>query len=284
MTKSKKQHQTVDTGEVQEAKKRATQKSKQKSNSQGLDDKTSCKSKQTKSNDEVLARGEKEAETEVVNLKAMRGALRIKGSGKLKPKNANQTPKRLATLMEAASKPASQGLETNLTYNKCVVSFAIRVDKGKDTKAGFDKKVISGLSFIQTYINKHAAFFAIDKSDSSRPPIWEKADLSAFQVILRQYFDIPNERAFNNVNRDGSRVIKRSAVMGISEDPQKCLDEAAGDSRHMGCTIFYKQCQVVNTIARQILLGAPNSIKEQSIQQIMDNKLVELELQLLSKQ
>ncbi len=54
-------------------------------------------------------------------------------------------------------------------------------------------------------------------------------------------------------------------VGGKGGDPQKCLDEAAGDLRHMGSAIFYKQCQEVNTIARQILLGAPNSIKEQSI-------------------
>ncbi len=122
----------------------------------------------------------------------------------------------------------TQELATKVTYNKCVVSFAIRVDKGKDTKAGFDKKVITGLSFIQTYIDKHATFFAIDQSDSSRPPIQEKADLPAFQVILQRYFDIPNERAFNNVNQDVGRVIKGSAVMGFSTDPQKYLDEAAG--------------------------------------------------------
>ena len=61
--------------------------------------------------------------------------------------------------------------------------------------------------------------------------------------------------------------------MGFSADPQKCLDEAAGDLRHMGCAIFCKQCQEVNTIFWQILLGVPNSIKEQSIHQVMDNKL-----------
>ena len=115
----------------------------------------------------------------MVNLEAMRGALRTKGSGTKKLKEANQTPKKLATFAEAASTPVTQEPTIEVTYNKCVVSFAIRVDKGKDTKAGFDKKVITGLSFIQTYIYKHAAFFAIDKSDSSRPPIQEKADLPA---------------------------------------------------------------------------------------------------------
>ncbi len=170
----------------------------------------------------------------MVNLEAMRGALRTKGSGTKKQKEANQTPKKLATFMEATSTPATQEPATKVTENKCILFFAIRVDKGKDTKAGFDKKVITRLPFIQTYIDKHAAFFVVDKSDSSRPPIWEKADLPAFQVILQQYFKIPNERAFDNVNQEGGRVIKGSVVMGFSADPPKCLDEAAGDLRHMG--------------------------------------------------
>ena len=52
MTQSKKQQQTVNSGKVQEAKKRAPPKSKQKLNSQYSDNETSCRSKQTKSNDE----------------------------------------------------------------------------------------------------------------------------------------------------------------------------------------------------------------------------------------
>ncbi len=152
-------------------------------------------------------------------------------------------------------------------YNKCIVAFAIRVDKGKYTKVGFDKKNVAALSFLQTYINKHAAFFSIDKSDPSRPPIKEKAYVPTFQVILRRYFDIPNKRAFDSVNQDGGRVIKGSAVMGFSLDPQKCLEEASGDLRHMGCAIFYKQCQEDSTVARQVLLGAPNTFKENIIKQ-----------------
>jgi hypothetical protein len=75
-----------------------------------------------------------------------------------------------------------------------VVAFAIRVDKGKDTKAAFDKKIVAALSFLQNYIDRHATFFSFDKPDSSRPPIKEKADVPAFQVILRKYFNIPNNR------------------------------------------------------------------------------------------
>jgi hypothetical protein len=72
---------------------------------------------------------------------------------------------------------------------------------------------------LQNYINKHATFFSIDASDSSRPPIKEKGDVPAFQVILRKYFDIPNKRAFDSVNQDGGGAIKGSAIGGVSLDP-----------------------------------------------------------------
>jgi hypothetical protein len=71
--------------------------------------------------------------------------------------------------------------------------------------------------------------------------------------------------------------------MGFSLDPQKCLEEAVGDLRHMGCTIYYKQCQEVNTIARQLLLGAPNTIDKEMIKQTLDEELKLVEQKLLSK-
>jgi hypothetical protein len=49
----------------------------------------------------------------------------------------------------------------------------------------------------------------------------------------------------------------------------------------MGCTLFYKQCQEVSTIARQILLGAPNTIEEDIIKQTIDEKLKLVEQKLL---
>ena len=66
-------------------------------------------------------------------------------------------------------------------------------DKGKDTQARFGKKFIAALSFLQAHIDMNSLFFAIDESDSSRPPLKEKADLPVYQVILRRYFAIPNE-------------------------------------------------------------------------------------------
>jgi hypothetical protein len=102
-----------------------------------------------------------------------------------------------------------------------VVAFAIRVDKGKDTKAAFNKKIVAALSFLQNYINRHAAFFSFDELDLSRPPIKEKADVPAFQVILHKYVDIPNDRAFDSVNQDSGRVINSLSSMDGCDRPLK---------------------------------------------------------------
>jgi hypothetical protein len=71
--------------------------------------------------------------------------------------------------------------------------------------------------------------------------------------------------------------------MGFSLDPQKILEEASGDLRYMGCTIFYKQCQEVSTVARQILLGAPNTTEENIMKQTLDKELKLVEQKLLSE-
>ncbi len=55
-------------------------------------------------------------------------------------------------------------------------------------------------------------------------------------------------------------MIKGSAVMGFSLNPNECLDDAAGDLRMMGCSLFYKKCQEVDTVSKLILLGVPNPI------------------------
>ncbi len=106
-------------------------------------------------------------------------------------------------------------------------------------KRGFDKKLMEGLGFMQPYINKHASFHPIGK-DQTVKPIREKTDMPKYQVTMRNYFSIPNQRAFDNVSQDGGKDIKGSAVMGFSTfstDPQTCLDDASGDLRMMGCAI-----------------------------------------------
>ncbi len=43
--------------------------------------------------------------------------------------------------------------------------------------------------------------------------------------------------------------------MVFRENPQNCLEDAAGDLRMMGCVIFYKKCQELDTVTSQILIG-----------------------------
>jgi hypothetical protein len=98
---------------------------------------------------------------------------------------------------------------------------------------------------------------------------------------MRNYFNIPNPMAFSNVTQDNGRVIKGSAIMGFSSDPKNILDDAAGDLRTMGCSLFYKKCQEVDTLSKLILLGVPNSIEEDVIKETLDNVLSTLEGTLL---
>ena len=49
----------------------------------------------------------------------------------------------------------------------------------------------------------------------------------------------------------------------------------------MGCSLFYKKCQEVDTVLQLILLGVPNSIKEDVIKGTLDKVLSELECTLL---
>jgi hypothetical protein len=41
----------------------------------------------------------------------------------------------------------------------------------------------------------------------------------------------------------------------------------------MGCTIFYKKCQEMDTVTSQVLIGVPNTIEEEIIKQTMDKEL-----------
>ncbi len=50
----------------------------------------------------------------------------------------------------------------------------------------------------------------------------------------------------------------------------------------MGCTLFYKKYQEVDTVSKLILLGVPNSIEEEVIQSGLNTVLVNLEITLLN--
>ena len=158
-----------------------------KSPRKSLDDKLSRQSKKTRLDDEASSPADAPGDGKTANLEAIKGSLRKKGSGTPTHKGSEKTKKKTAMFTEAVSKGATEKSAPAITHKKCVVAFLVRVNKGKDTQAAFGKKIIAALSFLQTHIDKQAAFFAINGLVSDRPPIKEKADLPGFQVILRSY-------------------------------------------------------------------------------------------------
>jgi hypothetical protein len=68
-----------------------------KSSCKGSDDKISCQSKRTKSEDKGSALGGEQPDGAVVNLEAMKGLLRKKGAGAVKPKGSKKKDKKTAT-------------------------------------------------------------------------------------------------------------------------------------------------------------------------------------------
>jgi hypothetical protein len=164
--------------------------------------------------------------------------------------------------------------------NRCMVDFAIRVDKWNNTKGGFDKKIAEGLAFLCKYLDK-AACILPSKKDPWLESIKSKADIPWYQVVMKDYFSIPNLMAFSNVTQDGGRVIKGSAIMGFSLDPKECLDDAAGDLRMMGCSLFYKKYQEVGMVSKLILLGVPYLIEKEVLERTLDEELASLESTLL---
>jgi hypothetical protein len=132
--------------------------------------------------------------------------------------------------------------EKAIAYKECVVGFAIRVDKGNNTKLAFDKKLMEGLEFIQQYVDKCACFLPHEK-DKKLEPIRAKNNMPKYQVVMKGYFCIPNNNSFSNVQQENGRVVKGSGIMGFELDPQQCLEEAAGDLRAMGCSTFSRNAR-----------------------------------------
>ncbi len=109
--------------------------------------------------------------------------------------------------------------EKPIAYKECVVRFAIRVDKGNNTKLAFDKKLMEGLEFIQQYVDKRACFLPHEK-DKQLEPIRAKNDMPKYQVVMKGDLRIPNNNSFSNVQQENGRVVKGSGIMGFKLDPQ----------------------------------------------------------------
>ena len=103
-----------------------------------------------------------------------------------------------------------------------------------------------------------------------------------YQVVMKGYFCIPNNNSFSNVQQENGRVVKGSGIIGFELDPpQQCLEEASGDLRAMGCSIFFKKCQEVDTVSNFVFLGVPNSISEDTVKNFVDEVLQTLEDELI---
>ncbi len=160
------------------------------------------------------------------------------------------------------------------------MGFAIRVNKDNNAKQAFNKKLMEGLEFIQQYVDKRACFLTHDK-DKKLDPIGAKNDMPKYQVIMKGYFHIPNNNSLSNVQQEINRVVKGLGIMGFELNPQQCLEEASGDIRAMGCSIFFKKCQEVDTVPNFVFLGVPNSISKDIVKETVDELLQSLEEELV---
>ncbi len=121
-------------------------------------------------------------------------------------KKTKQTPKKKATFELAEPEEAGEkkNKEEVAVCLKCVVGLAIRIDKGNNAKGGFDKKISKGLTFLREYLDKATCILPSGK-DRQLSPTKTKADLLKYQVIMKNYFNIPNPMAFSNVSQEGGR-------------------------------------------------------------------------------
>ena len=224
-----------------------------------------------------------------VDLEGFMPGVRPKGSTSKKRENKGKEAAKEAQARKTKSRkptiafgPTEVAKEKPMVYKECVVGFAIRVDKGNNTKQAFDKKLMEGLEFIQQYVDKRACFLPHER-DKNLAPICCRSDMPKYQVVMKGYFRIPNNNAFSNVQQDTGRVVKGSGLMGFELDPQQCLEEASGDLRAMGCSIFFKKCQEVDTVSNLVFLGVPNSISEDTVKETVDEVLQKLEEELIEE-
>jgi len=85
----------------------------------------------------------------------------------------------------------------------------------------FDEKLSEGLTFLRDCVDPAACILPNGK-DKRLGPIKLKSDLPKYQLIMRNYFNIPNQMAFLDVNQDNGRVIKSAVIMGFSINPKNC--------------------------------------------------------------
>ncbi len=107
----------------------------------------------------------------------------------LRPEGKKKTDKQAKQSEARKTKIAFAEAEKTkpVTYNQCVVGFAIRIDKGNNAKQAFDEKLMEGLQFIQQYVDKSACFLPYEK-DKKLNPICSNSDMPKCQVVMKGYF------------------------------------------------------------------------------------------------
>jgi hypothetical protein len=185
----------------------------------------------------------------IVDLESMSASMKKKSPKTLTPKQKKDKKKQTFAPEESEESGKKKKEEEVAVNFQCVIGFTIRVDKGNNMKGGFNKKLSEGMTFLRDFVDPADCILPNGK-DKRLGPIKSKSDLPKYQLTMRNYFNIPNHMAFSNVNQDNGRVIKGSAIMGFSINPKNCLDDAAWDLRTMGCSLFYKKCQEVETVSK----------------------------------
>jgi hypothetical protein len=87
-----------------------------------------------------------------------------------------------ATFTEVASGPSALEAikKQGFLYRKCVVGFAIRVDKGQKSKEYFDKKIGEALFFLRSHTKEESCFLPLE-ANKTLGPIKEKQDIPYFR-------------------------------------------------------------------------------------------------------
>jgi sRNA-binding protein len=109
-----------------------------------------------------------------VDLKSMSASLRKKGQPKSQKskedsaKKTIKTPRKKATFAPEDSKESGRNKEEEKVVPvsaQCVIGFAIRVDRGNNTKGGFNKKVSEGLTFLREFVDPAACILPNGKDE-----------------------------------------------------------------------------------------------------------------------
>ncbi len=72
----------------------------------------------------------------------------------------DQTPRKTTFVEESGKKKEEEEVAVNF---QCAIGFAIRVDKGSNTKGGFDKKLTKDLTFFQRVCRPGSMHFTKQK-------------------------------------------------------------------------------------------------------------------------